>query len=333
LLNAAVVLCIHSFQANAAAQDSSSSSIRSRAHATQKERSAQSSLDAGSVSAGTYRNPAFGFAWKIPAGWVLRTEEMNERDYEGTKKDNQTATDAGKGGRVLLAAFSRPPEARAEDVNGSILIAAESAASYPGLEGAAQYFGPVMEVAKAQGFKMDDEPYEFVVGTKTLVRGDFQKDVGTRVMRQSTLVMLAHPQCPCSHASMGELAQVMARVQGKIRAYVLFYTPRESGSDWQNTETRRSAAQIPGVIVLPDIDGAEAERFGAETSGHTFLFDPSGRLLFNGGITASRGHSGDNVGESALVSLIDNHTAKVGQTFVFGCSFKTQSRGDLKCSR
>jgi hypothetical protein len=116
---------------------------------------------------------------------------MNERDYEGTKKDNQTATDAGKAGRVLLAAFSRPPEARAEDVNGSILIAAESAASYPGLGGAAQYFGPVMEVAKAQGFKMDDEPYEFVVGTKTLVRGDFQKDVGTRVMRQSTLVMLA----------------------------------------------------------------------------------------------------------------------------------------------
>ena len=46
-------------------------------------------------------------------------------------------------------------------------------------------------ITKAQGLEMDDEPYEFVVGTKTLVRGDFQKDVGTRVMRQSTLVMLA----------------------------------------------------------------------------------------------------------------------------------------------
>ena len=31
-----------------------------------------------------------------------------------------------------------------------------------------------------------------VVGTKTLVRADFHKDVGTRVMRQSTLAMLAH---------------------------------------------------------------------------------------------------------------------------------------------
>ena len=148
-----------------------------------------------------------------------------------------------------------------------------------------------------------------------------------------TLVMVAHPQCPCSRASIDELAQVMARVQGKVRAYVLFYTPRDNGRDWQNTDTRRSAAQIPGVAVLSDIDGADAERFGAETSGHTFLFDPSGRLLFNGGITASRGHSGDNVGESSIVSLIDNHTTKVGQTFVFGCSFKNQSLPDLKCSK
>ena len=36
-----------------------------------------------------------------------------------------------------------------------------------------------------------EEPYEFAVGTRTLARGDFQKDVGSRVMRQSTLVMLA----------------------------------------------------------------------------------------------------------------------------------------------
>ncbi len=122
----------------------------------------------------------------------MRTEEMNAREGEGVKSaSGPVSADAAMDGRVLLAAFSRPPEARAEDVNGSILIAAESAAAYPGLKDAAQYFGPVLEVAKAQGLEMDDEPYEFVVGTKTLARGDFQKDVGTRVMRQSTLVMLA----------------------------------------------------------------------------------------------------------------------------------------------
>lgn len=106
-------------------------------------------------------------------------------------EESQTAPDSGQAQRVLLAAFSRPPEARGEDVNSSVLIAAESAAAYPGLKDAAQYFGPVIEVAKAQGFEINDDPYEFVLGTKTLVRGDFQKNVGTRVMRQSTLVMLA----------------------------------------------------------------------------------------------------------------------------------------------
>ncbi len=140
------------------------------------------------MSNGVYRNPAFGFACKIPAAWVLRTEEMNARDNENTNADK---TAADKTGRVLLAAFSRPPEAHGEDVNSSILIAAESMADYPGLKDAAQYFGPVTEVAKAQGFEVVEEPYEFVIGTKTLVRGDFQKDVGSRVMRQSTLVVLA----------------------------------------------------------------------------------------------------------------------------------------------
>ncbi len=122
----------------------------------------------------------------------MRTEEMNTLD--NASDTDEPKVEAGKnasGARVLLAAFSRPPEARAEDVNASILIAAESAAAYPGLKDAAQYFGPVGEIARARGFEVVEEPYEFAIGTKTVVRGDFQKNVGSRVMRQSTLVVLA----------------------------------------------------------------------------------------------------------------------------------------------
>ena len=64
--------------------------------------------------------------------------------------------------------------------------------AYPGLKEAAQYFGPLTEVAKAQGFTVDEEPYEYALGGKNLVRGDFHKDAGTRVMRQSTLAFLSH---------------------------------------------------------------------------------------------------------------------------------------------
>jgi hypothetical protein len=177
-------------QAGAQGQSTSPSSSgnttsSSAQHVRKAAPAADSRLDAGSVSKGEYRNPGFGFTCKIPSAWVLRTEEMNARE------DGGPAPDVGKAQRVLLAAFSRPPEARGEDVNSSIVIAAESAAGIPELKEAAQYFGLVSKAAEAQGFELDDDAYEIVIGTKTLVRGDFRKDVGTRVMRQSTLVILA----------------------------------------------------------------------------------------------------------------------------------------------
>jgi hypothetical protein len=172
---------------------SSSNQSSSAQHARKAVPGAVSRLDAGSVSNGVYRNPGFGFTCKIPAGWVLRTQEMNAQKNEDAETDSgQAASEPAKGGRVLLAAFSRPPEARGEDVNSSILIAAESVEAYPGLKEAAQYFGPVSEVAKARGLELIEDPYQLEIGTKTLVRGDFQRDVGTRVMRQSTLVILGH---------------------------------------------------------------------------------------------------------------------------------------------
>jgi len=149
-------------------------------------------LDVGEIANGVYRNKTFGFSCKIPPGWVIRTDEMNAPAEEATKPDSPSHAASGAGAKVLLAAFSRPPEARAEDVNASLLIAAENISSYPGLKEAGQYLGPLTDVAQAQGFAPDEEPYETAVGTTNLARADFHKDVGTRVMHQSTLAMLSH---------------------------------------------------------------------------------------------------------------------------------------------
>jgi hypothetical protein len=134
---------------------------------------------------------------------------------------------------------------------------------------------------------------------------------------------------------MDELAQIAAHIRRAAQIYVLFYTPSAATRDWENSDLRDAAARIPGVTVLSDIDGVEAERFGAETSGHTFLFATDGRLLFSGGITASRGHVGDNAGESAIVSLINNQTPTRPNTFVFGCAFhdRTQQTKRPPCLR
>ena len=154
-------------------------------------------IDAGAVINGVYRNKELGLTYKIPGEWVLRTEEMNARDDADSApaRNSEFSPQGARRGtgesRVLLAAFSRPPEAKGEDVNASVVIAAESVEAYPGLKEAAQYFGPLTEVATAQGFTVDEEPYEAEVGGKKIVQGDFHKDVGTRVMRQSTLAWLA----------------------------------------------------------------------------------------------------------------------------------------------
>ena len=177
---------------------STSSSSNSAKHLRKPAASTGSALDAGAVTNGVYRNKTLALSCKIPQGWVLRTDEMNDRDdevEENTKPNSPQAPTpraSSAGAKVLLATFSRPPDARAEEVNSSILIAAESVANYPGLKDAAQYFAPLTEVAKAQGLTVDEDPYEIAVGTKTLVRGDFHKDIGTRVMHQSTLTMLSH---------------------------------------------------------------------------------------------------------------------------------------------
>jgi hypothetical protein len=183
----AVVLTAVMLPRVVSAQDSSSSSTPKHT----RKAATPSGLDPGAITNHVYRNKTLALSCKFPDGWVLRTEEMNAREEEsGTPAPAQTSSNIAA--KVLLAAFSRPPEARADDVNSSILIAVEPTTSYPGLQEAAQYFGPITEVAKAQGFTVDEEPYEIAVGTKKVVRADFHKDVGTRVMRQSTLALLAH---------------------------------------------------------------------------------------------------------------------------------------------
>lgn len=150
---------------------------------------------------------------------------------------------------------------------------------------------------------------------------------------QYTLVMLAHPRCPCTRASIGELANVMAKSLGKIHAYVLLLKPTTSPGDWTDTELRRSAAAIPGVTVVLDQDGLEAKRFGAITSGHTLLFDLHGRRIFNGGITASRGHAGENAGENAILALVANDKPLTSTTLVFGCPLTSDKQCDNSMHR
>ena len=138
-----------------------------------------------------------------------------------------------------------------------------------------------------------------------------------------TILVMGHPKCPCTRATISELAVIMTRLHNRATAVVLFVRPPGTPDGWDDTDLRRSAAEIPGVAVMSDLDEVEADRFNAEVSGQTMLYDAGGKLLFSGGITASRGHAGDNAGRSSIVSFVTNGTAELNRTPVFGCALRT----------
>jgi hypothetical protein len=135
------------------------------------------------------------------------------------------------------------------------------------------------------------------------------------------LVLFAHPHCPCSRATIGELAKLMTDCRGKLTATVLMLRPAGVQDGWERTDLWDSAAAIPGVSVVSDAGGTESRRFGAVTSGQVLLFAPDGRLLFSGGITESRGHRGDNAGRSAVAALVLGTGRAAQPVFapVYGC--------------
>src|SRR5271165_2800615 len=155
----------------------SSSSSRPRS-----EQSRTSAPDPGSIANSLYHNSFFGFDYKLHFGWVDRTTEMREDSSEDSSDPKKSI--------LLLAAFEHPPEVAGDSVNSAVVVAAEAVSSYPGLQNAEQYFGPLTELTKSKGLKVVNEPYDYPIGATQLVRGDFSKPLGNLFMHQSTLVML-----------------------------------------------------------------------------------------------------------------------------------------------
>jgi hypothetical protein len=135
-----------------------------------------------------------------------------------------------------------------------------------------------------------------------------------------TLLVFLHPQCPCSRATMHELEKLLGQTQQKVAVTIIFTIPRDTPPNWEKGDLWNWANAMTGVRVARDENGIAARQFGVAGSGHTLLYDSSGRLLFSGGITASRGEEGDNAGETAIADFVLHGHAGVTRTPVYGCS-------------
>ena len=127
-----------------------------------------------------------------------------------------------------------------------------------------------------------------------------------RVVGRKTLIVLAHPRCACTRATIAELEKILARVKEAPLTFVVFLSAQFVDRDPNRESLWQAVSALPGVQIFTDQSGAEARLFGASTSGQTLLFDERGRLLFRGGITrlswTCRGQRGFRCGDKSTES-------------------------------
>ena len=172
----------------------------------------------------------------------------------------------------------------------------------------------------AAGFKVQMD-YERAPGAKGEVEARWPAGSGLEGPSGGSLwVLFLHPRCPCSRASLQELKLLLAEARRPTRAVVVFTLPREAGDAWSEGELWREARAWAGARVVADRDGSEARRFGARTSGQALLYDASGRLRFEGGLTPGRGSAADASGRRAAAARWSESAGPAERAPVFGCA-------------
>lgn len=144
----------------------------------------------------------------------------------------------------------------------------------------------------------------------------------SQLMRSSdkpTLVFFAHPQCPCTQASMTELSKLMAHIEDQINLNIVFYKPEKYDHNWVKTSLYFRAKKLTESVTI-DVNKQEIHLFKPKTSGQAYLYDRNGSLVYSGGLTASRGHEGDNLGSQRIRDFILKGKDVDKKFLVFGCS-------------
>jgi hypothetical protein len=156
-------------------------------------------------------------------------------------------------------------------------------------------------------------PGEAAIQSKWPVNSSLKRDESL-----PTLVIFLHADCPCSKASVSELEKIT----------VLFYKPQfETDQSVKDSSLWKRLLDTRANLLI-DNDGVESKLFNSKTSGQTFLFSPEGSMIFSGGITESRGHEGESIGEDIILQYVNNRESIKNKltAFVFGCSLPNPER-------
>lgn len=134
-----------------------------------------------------------------------------------------------------------------------------------------------------------------------------------------TLVLFAHPLCPCTMASLVELTRVLQESAVQPSVTIALYQPAQAGAEWQTSPLVDAVREIPGAEVVWDREGNLAKLFAATTSGQVQLYDPQGKCLFNGGVTRLRGHKGESAASRLLHTALQGNQPAMIRSPIYGC--------------
>src|SRR5882762_11463884 len=105
--------------------------------------------------------------------------------------------------------------------------------------------------------------YSFAVGKAATAPGTIPHGLASSAPSARPQLLLAlHPRCPCSRATLTELAKILSRAANACDVTVLLYRPADKPDSWLEGALLDTCRQL-NCRICPDPDGRLAASLGS----------------------------------------------------------------------
>lgn len=165
-----------------------------------------------------------------------------------------------------------------------------------------------------------------------LSTNDLVPSAEAAISRPFRLLAFVHPHCPCTSATLAELAEFFLAARDKVVVDIYVADFQIPDSPVEDSPNWIAANQLHANLHV-DRSAKVARSYGCATSGQIVVYRPDGSLVFSGGITSGRGMTGENAGSEMLRRLVstteaDRAEKEVMRTEVFGCPIYDSSNSN-----
>ena len=161
--------------------------------------------------------------------------------------------------------------------------------------------------------------YSWQPGQPSDVADELPSGVPVELGPRGALVIFVHPHCPCSLASLEEVARILRDSTDAPQIELFAFIPRSEEEGWVDGRIWRRAAELGEIRRRLDRAGDLARELGVTTSGHVIAYGPDGARRFDGGVTAGRGHLGPSAPGARLMQVLAGGEPAPEAFPVFGC--------------